>query len=562
MPGLVDMELDTEKPLDSVKGYDAENFELDDKDTVQGQIERIISKDSPLMRLQRTRSLQDQNRKGTANSSMAIQAGETAVLDKAESIGRVDAQLNYDAKKSNAMLENESRRFNADSYNQGALTLEQGRQALEQIDRQGDIQSRLQQEQGEIDTGLQELRGDQALEQIGAQGDIQKQLEELRGRIESGHIVQRGEIQKMLTQLQGDIESRHIGQRGDIESRLAQERGEIQKELAEAEGEIRERLMERQGEIDRQLQELQGIQRMEQIGYEGSIKETLQAADNNMKFILSKMDNDSQKEIQQLINENRMQLQTSQSAAMYYSSFVESMSDLLANPDIPPEQKQSLIDKHKEQLRSGLTIIGETGNMNLAGLFEFTNAGGQHSDWTGGNTGGTGGTDPIGGSNPVADQIRSIRDQGIAAGQSQAQVLEQAYQYASQNNYSVDMLAAALEMSRDTVIRNLQSIGRTLPGMEGGGGGNVAPPPTGGGLVGSQMDSGGVDPASLQTLEQYIASNVSQLQGTGGSGSQAQQLISSIKGYAQRHGIPMDQVAQIAAGYFPNSTADQIRSLL
>lgn len=76
---------------------DAATWNLDpDKETVQNQTAGIIAANSPLMQQAQANALQQMNKRGLVNSSMAIGAGQAAVLDKALPIAAADA-ANYSA---------------------------------------------------------------------------------------------------------------------------------------------------------------------------------------------------------------------------------------------------------------------------------------------------------------------------------------------------------------------------------------------------------------------------------------------------------------------------------
>jgi hypothetical protein len=67
--------------------------------TVQGQLQNLLNKDNPIMAQARTRALQSQNANGTLNSSMAAEAGESAVIGKGIEIATPDARMYGDAAK-------------------------------------------------------------------------------------------------------------------------------------------------------------------------------------------------------------------------------------------------------------------------------------------------------------------------------------------------------------------------------------------------------------------------------------------------------------------------------
>ncbi len=59
--------------------------------TVAGNIESLLSKDSPLMQQARTRAAQQMASRGLINSSLAASAADSAMYDVANTIAQSDA---------------------------------------------------------------------------------------------------------------------------------------------------------------------------------------------------------------------------------------------------------------------------------------------------------------------------------------------------------------------------------------------------------------------------------------------------------------------------------------
>jgi hypothetical protein len=92
----------------------------DARSTVQDQLRGIVAEDSPLNQLAETRSLQEMNRKGLANSSMAVQAGQTALYDRALPIAQQDAAMYAASGQFNAGAQTNVNLANAAGKNQAA----------------------------------------------------------------------------------------------------------------------------------------------------------------------------------------------------------------------------------------------------------------------------------------------------------------------------------------------------------------------------------------------------------------------------------------------------------
>ena len=90
-------------------------------DTVQGQVDSILSKDSPLMQRARTLATQQMAQRGLVNSSMAAGAGTAAMIDRATPIAAQDANTYSQASQDNMNAMNTSGQFNAGEINRFGL---------------------------------------------------------------------------------------------------------------------------------------------------------------------------------------------------------------------------------------------------------------------------------------------------------------------------------------------------------------------------------------------------------------------------------------------------------
>lgn len=89
--------------------------------TVAGQVDSILSKDSPLMQRARTLATQGMAQRGLVNSSMAQGAGTAAMIDKATPIAAQDASTYNSVASENMAAKNNAGQFNANAQNQFGL---------------------------------------------------------------------------------------------------------------------------------------------------------------------------------------------------------------------------------------------------------------------------------------------------------------------------------------------------------------------------------------------------------------------------------------------------------
>jgi hypothetical protein len=104
-------------------GYGTTNWNVEpEKQTVQGQTAGLIAGESPLMQLAQTQAKREMNQRGLLNSSMAVGAGQEAVIKQALPIATQDATLYANQAKYNADIANQQAQFKASAENQVALS--------------------------------------------------------------------------------------------------------------------------------------------------------------------------------------------------------------------------------------------------------------------------------------------------------------------------------------------------------------------------------------------------------------------------------------------------------
>jgi hypothetical protein len=90
-------------------------------DTVAGQVDSILAKDSPLMQRARTLATQQMSQRGLVNSSMAQGAGVAAMTDRALPIAQQDAETFNRTASENMSAANQAGQFNAGELNRFGL---------------------------------------------------------------------------------------------------------------------------------------------------------------------------------------------------------------------------------------------------------------------------------------------------------------------------------------------------------------------------------------------------------------------------------------------------------
>lgn len=98
-------------------GYEPKGFAVTSDQTVQGQLKNIVDAGSPLMKQAETRAMQKMNQRGLINSSIAVGAGQDAVIGAAFPIAQQDAKAYETASTNTVNAKNAALNFGASAEN-------------------------------------------------------------------------------------------------------------------------------------------------------------------------------------------------------------------------------------------------------------------------------------------------------------------------------------------------------------------------------------------------------------------------------------------------------------
>jgi len=107
---------------------------------VQSRVKSIIGEDSELMQQAKQRAQQEMNQRGLVNSSIAVGAGQQAVIAQALPIAQQDAQAYTTAATNTANQQNAASQFNAGAQNTVALSNAQQANAAAANNQQAAVQ--------------------------------------------------------------------------------------------------------------------------------------------------------------------------------------------------------------------------------------------------------------------------------------------------------------------------------------------------------------------------------------------------------------------------------------
>lgn len=185
-------------------GYDAATREIDPaKETVSGQLDSVLAKDSLLMQRARAGATQAANRRGLLNSSMAAGAGEAAAIDAALPIASADANIYGTASRDNQAYTNQARQFGAGESN---ITARQNAAAMNQAGQAklgAELEKGLLGARTEAESRLQGERAAQEASLIGTRAGAESTLQAERAAQEKELTALRGQLETSLQELRG-----------------------------------------------------------------------------------------------------------------------------------------------------------------------------------------------------------------------------------------------------------------------------------------------------------------------------------------------------------------------
>ena len=315
-------------------------------ETVEGRVGGIIKKGGALQQLAATRSKQQSNKSGLLNTSMAVGAGQKALIESALPIAQ------------------------ADTANAVQLRLQREKEGIDKrlLTASADEQIRLISKKGELDTQLQKLSGEQSLEQIGLQGEQAIAQIGVRGKVEEGLIDRRGAIEKQLQSADAANRSRLLSQQASIDHELVKARGD--EEL---------RLRSRQGEIDAELQssaagyksgDLSAQQLHEtQLNNERiALEERMTELQGDQREVLQKMQGEQAVQLEDVRGFYDGQISTQKSAAVLYNTSQQTIASMLTNPDLTPTDRTAAIQYQLDNLNASLGVLGAMGGVDVSSI--------------------------------------------------------------------------------------------------------------------------------------------------------------------------------------------------
>ena len=304
----------------------------------------------------------------------------------------------------------------ADAATRKELQSEQGNIDAELAGIRGTIEAGLVDRRGQIEKDLQSADAATRSSLLGQQAANDKELETLRGGIQKSLTAQRGEIDTALqsadattrkelqakqfeidtglAKVQSDLTKDRMSAQKGIDTSLMNEKAIIDKQMVSAQGAEQSRLQAQKATldmamvdqqhdyaralmqdklgVDRQIINLQTSANIQQAGAQFELEKQLQVMRDDINREIQGMVGSQALEQQGLRGDQgvalaeiegkyRVTMQNSASAATVYANTSQAIGQILSNPEIPANSKQSLINHHINLLSSGLEVINAYG---------------------------------------------------------------------------------------------------------------------------------------------------------------------------------------------------------
>lgn len=317
----------------TMEGYTPERITFGPEDTVESRIQGIINKNSGLMQLANTRGLQQANRRGVLNSSMAGEAAQKAVLDAAFPIASQDATGSLRVKELNQAAGNTALQFGAGERNKAAYLRQQGDQAIELAQTQGNIDMMRDGYAAQLQGYLEELKQENSIESLRLASELEKDV------MAFGHELTLAQN----TQLHGfdkAIQKMVIDGAYTLEQAKAEWDAELTKWVT------RQEISEAQKD------------RILQIG--------LQNLQNSGAFDVAKLKSDTDLEITKLKNESDERVVGSQVFSNLMVTYNTNVGAILNNPEFNTTTKTALVNQQVNMVRDQLKIYNALFNLDLS----------------------------------------------------------------------------------------------------------------------------------------------------------------------------------------------------
>lgn len=373
MPGLIGVGTDLTKTPSAIVGApdtaNAKSYGYDPTlgtvnsgtDTVSGQMDTLLNKDSPYITKARADAARVANSRGLLNSTMGAQAGESAAIAAAMPIAQQDASTYSQQRLTNQGASNTADQFGANAANTASQFNANANNAITSQGYGAQLQTGLIGTQGAETRATQAAAGDIASRQIGEQGE-QTRLT----------AAQTAAAQTELQTLQGSqaeaLQTKQIASQENLQANLIAS----QKALQDSQNSTTLTVAEKNAAQSKYNAELAANTQTQMQGIDNAFKTAMQTADAANKVQLAQIDATTKTELANIQSTYQQVLQTSTSATSMFTTGMSNIQRILEDSNTPAASKATLVNGQIDWMRQGINVIGNITHVNLSNLLDFS----------------------------------------------------------------------------------------------------------------------------------------------------------------------------------------------
>lgn len=321
-------------------------WNVDDRATVQGQVRNIVDAGGPLMQRAETKALQGANRRGLANSTMAVTAGQTALYDAAMPMAQQDANTFAQSGAFNATAQNEQSRDNSQLQTQVNLTNAGARNEAAQFGAQAGNQASMF--NAENSTRNAQLNADRALQA----GIVNQEQANRMAALAAENINRAAEFN-----ITSDAQMQQFNIDAALKAGIVnqQQANELSKFNAASTNEMSQFNASESNKMSQF-----------QAGLNADIAK-FNASQSNDLLKLG-MDSETKIALGNIEAQYKVLMQTSASGAEVYKQAMNNITQILSNEDMDEGAKRTAVQNITQTLNASLGIVGQISNLELPEL--------------------------------------------------------------------------------------------------------------------------------------------------------------------------------------------------
>lgn len=309
-------------PTAAVTGqdYTTKDWTVDPNQLTSSRVADITKADSPLMQMAATDARQQMGKRGLINSSMAIGAGQNAVISSALPMAQQEAQVAAQAANFNANATNEQRRFGATAAQQAATTNQDATNRAAEFGA-----ANVQQ------TNISNQNATNRAAEYGATAEQQ-------AATTNQEAVNRG-----------------LEHGANATNTLQAQSNTIRQQAAQLSADAGNKLL---------MQDL-----------DNQFKVAISNTDVSMKMQMQEMADKTKTDLAGIQATYQQMISSNEQAGAMYSKVLQNITDIVNNPDItnvaPDFQKNTAITNQKNMLKTGMEVVSAVSGLALEDILDF-----------------------------------------------------------------------------------------------------------------------------------------------------------------------------------------------